>query len=233
MLEIDDLAMGYGGISAVRGVSLAVAAGQIVGLVGPNGAGKTSLLNTVSGLFRPTSGRVRLDGIDITGLPAHKIARIGLIQIPEGRQVLGPMTVEDNLDLGRHAAVGRAAGLIDRVYALFPVLAERRRQLAGSLSGGQQQMLAIGRALMGAPRLLMLDEPSLGLSPIMATQVFGALVNLNHDGLTILLVEQNARRAFATASYAYVMEQGTIVQHGVSSSLAEDPAIIAHYLGTK
>jgi len=232
MLEIDDLAMGYGGITAVRGVSLSAAAGQIVGIIGPNGAGKTSLINTISGLFKPRSGRVRFDGIDIAGLPAHRVARLGVIQVPEGRQVLGSMTVEENLELGRQAAVGRAACGLDRVYSLFPILAERRRQLAGSLSGGEQQMLAIGRALMGTPRMLMLDEPSLGLSPMMATQVFNALVNLNRDGLTILIVEQNARRALAATTYAYVIERGTIVQHGASSVLAEDPGIIAHYLGT-
>jgi branched-chain amino acid transport system ATP-binding protein len=233
MLQIDNLAMGYGGIAAVRGVSLTAAVGQMIGLVGPNGAGKTSLLNTICGLYRPKSGSVRLDGVDVVGLPAHQVARRGLIQVPEGRQVLGPMSVEDNLELGRLAAVGRAPGQLDHVYALFPILAERRRQLAGSLSGGQQQMLAIGRALMGSPRVLLLDEPSLGLSPILATQVFKALVDLNREGLTILLVEQNARRAFAATSYAYVMERGTIAQHGASASLAEDPAIIAHYLGTR
>jgi branched-chain amino acid transport system ATP-binding protein len=233
MLEIDDLAMGYGGITAVRGVSLSAAAGQIVGIIGPNGAGKTSLINTISGLFKPKSGRVRFDGTDISGLPAHWVARLGVIQVPEGRQVLGPMTVEENLELGRQAAVGRASGVLDHIYALFPILAQRRRQLAGSLSGGEQQMLAIGRALMGAPRVLMLDEPSLGLSPLMATQVFDALVNLNRGGLTILIVEQNARRALAATTYAYVIERGTIVQHGASAALASDPEIIAHYLGTR
>ena len=232
MLEITNLEMSYGGISALNGVSLAVAAGEMIALVGPNGAGKTSLLNTVCGFYRARRGGVRLEGADITGWPAHRIARAGLIQVPEGRQMLGPMTVAENLDLGRHACGTRTPFPRDRVLELFPILAERRDQLAGSLSGGQQQMLAIGRAMMANPRVLLLDEPSLGLAPMVATEVFRALGNLTRDGLTILIVEQNARRAFAATSTAHVMEKGTIVHSGHSADLAKDPIIVAHYLGT-
>ena len=232
LLAIDDVEIGYGGIAALRGVSLRLAEGAMVALVGPNGAGKTTLLNTMSGLLRPRRGSIRFAGQAIVGRSAHRIARAGLIHVPEGRRVLGPMSVAENLDLGRHAAGDRRPGDVDNVYTLFPILAERRRQLAGSLSGGQQQMLAIGRALMASPRLLVIDEPSLGLSPIAAAQVFAALGRLNADGLTILLVEQNARRAFAATSRGYVLERGLIVREGASATLADDPEIIAHYLGS-
>ncbi len=231
MLEISDLSMSYGGIEALRGVSLKIAKGAMVALLGPNGAGKTTLLNTVCGLQKSRSGRICLDGIDLTGRATYRIAREGLIQVPEGRQVLGPMTVGENLDLGRHAAGVRGDGDLDEIYALFPILAERREQLAGSLSGGEQQMLAIGRALMGRPRVLLLDEPSLGLAPKFATQVFAALEQLNSRGLSILVVEQNARRALSATSYAYVIENGRIVQEGASNAMADDPAIAEHYLG--
>ena len=231
MLSISNLAISYGGIAALRGVNMTVRKGGFVALIGPNGAGKTTLLNGVSGVVPAQSGAVALDGEALTGRPAHRIARQGFIHVPEGRQVLGPMTVEENLDLGRHAAGARAPGDVETVYALFPILKERRGQLSGSLSGGQQQMLAIGRALMGAPRLLALDEPSLGLSPLVATQVFAALTRLNREGLTIFLVEQNARRALAAADYAYVLEGGRVVREGPSGDLANDPAIVAHYLG--
>ena len=233
MLEIAHLSASYGGIAAVRDASISVPKGMMVALIGPNGAGKTSLLNTVSGFLKPKSGSVQLDGEDMTGQAAHRIARAGLIQVPEGRQVLAPMTVAENLDLGRFASGrrGSAASDLDRVYQLFPLLAERRRQLAGSLSGGQQQMLAIGRALLGRPRVLLLDEPSLGLSPIMASQVFAGLVTLNREGLTILLVEQNAKRALAATERAYVIERGLVVHEGKSCELAKDPIVIEHYLG--
>ncbi|WP_127088606.1 ABC transporter ATP-binding protein [Aquabacter cavernae] len=234
MLEVTDLATAYDGITALRGVTLRVPTGSMVAIVGPNGAGKSTLLNTISGVLRPHAGTVRFDGADVTRLPAHKVARLGLLQVPEGRQILGPLSVEENLLLGRLARGARAADGtaddLDAVFSLFPILAERRRQEGGSLSGGQQQMLAIGRALMGRPRLLMLDEPSLGLSPIMARQVFDALATLKARGQTILLVEQNARRALASTDFAYVLEQGRIVQEGPSAALASDPRIISHYL---
>lgn len=231
MLAIRSLRAGYGGIEAVRDVSLDVPEGGMVALIGPNGAGKTTLLNALSGLVRPSAGRIELAGTDITGRPAHVLAKLGLLQVPEGRRVLGPLSVLENLLLGRQAARGRSPGRLDEVFELFPVLAERRAQASGSLSGGQQQMLAIGRALMGAPRLLLLDEPSLGLSPLMASSVFAALARLNAAGLAMLIVEQNARRALAATRYAYVMEGGRIVAQGESGALLHDPAIIAHYLG--
>lgn len=230
MLEIQDIVTAYDGIRALRGVTLTVPAGAMVALIGPNGAGKSTLLNSVSGVVKPSAGRIRFDGAEIAGLPAHRVARRGLLQVPEGRQILGPLSVEENLLLGRLAAGTRGTADIDEVYGLFPILAERRRQEGGSLSGGQQQMLAIGRALMGRPRLLMLDEPSLGLSPLMAAQVFAALETLRRSGLTILLVEQNARRALDATGHAYVLEQGRIVHQGPSGDLARDPAVVRHYL---
>ena len=232
MLAVENLELSYGGIAALRGVSIAVPEGGMVALIGPNGAGKTTLLNALSGLLRPGRGTIRFDGVALGRKAAHLVSRAGLIHVPEGRRVLGPLTVEENLELGRHAAGSRMPGDLDRIYGLFPILAERRRQLAGSLSGGQQQMLVIGRALMGSPRLLALDEPSLGLSPVAATQVFEALTRINADGLTVLLVEQNARRALAATQSAYVLERGVVVREGASSELADDPEIIAHYLGS-
>ena len=231
MLTVSTLRVGYGGIEAVRDVSLHVPQGGMVALIGPNGAGKTTVLNAVSGLLRPGGGRVVLDGADITGRPGYAVARLGLLQVPEGRRVLGPLSVLENLLLGRQAARGRAPGRLDEVFDLFPMLAERRTQLSGSLSGGQQQMLAIGRALMGAPRVLLLDEPSLGLSPLMASTVFAALARLNASGLAMLVVEQNARRALAATRQACVMEGGRIAAQGESAALLQDPTIIAHYLG--
>ena len=231
MLEISGLHAGYGAIVAVRDVGLVVPQGGMAALIGPNGAGKTTLLNAISGMVRPRAGRIRLAGEDIAGRPAHAVARLGMLQVPEGRRVLGPLSVEENLLLGRQAARGRSPGRLDQVFDLFPVLAERRHQASGSLSGGQQQMLAIGRALMGAPRVLLLDEPSLGLSPLMATTVFAALGRLNAAGLTMLVVEQNARRALGATQRASVMEGGRIVAEGGSAALLQDPAVIAHYLG--
>ncbi len=235
MLEIRNLTTTYGGIVALRGVSLRVPKGRMVALIGPNGAGKTTLLNTVSALLRPSSGDILLDGRSIAGARGHAVSQLGVLQVPEGRRILGPLSVEENLLLGR-LALGRRASRegddLARVYALFPILHEKRQHAGESLSGGQQQMLAIARALMGQPRVLLLDEPSLGLAPVVVTQVFDALAALNREGLTILLVEQNARRALATAQYAYVLEQGRIVQQGPCDVLADDPTIEAHYLGT-
>ena len=232
MLEIRDLHVSYDGIRALRGVSLKVERGEMVALIGPNGAGKTTLLNAASGILKSSSGSILLEGREISGKAAHRVARAGLIQVPEGRQMLGPMTVEENLNLGRQAAGARPERHLDRIYDLFPVLAERRQQLAGSLSGGQQQMVAIGRALMAQPLVLMLDEPSLGLAPIVVAQVFEALTALNRDGLTILVVEQNARRALAATRRAYILERGQIVHADLSARLAEDSIVAQHYLGT-
>ena len=233
MLEVEEVTTTYDGIVAVRAASLAVRQGQIVSLIGSNGAGKTTLLNTISGLLRPKSGRIRFEGADIARLPPHEVARRGLLQVPEGRQVLGPLSVRENLMLGLLAGRARAADPADiaRIYELFPILRERQDVPAGQLSGGEQQMLALGRALMGRPRLLLLDEPSLGLAPTLVGQVFATLRRLHGEGLTILLVEQNARRALDLTDYTYVIEHGEIVREGRSAALREDPAVIAHYLG--
>jgi branched-chain amino acid transport system ATP-binding protein len=233
MLEVKDLKAGYRGIQALKGVSLSVAAGEMVAIIGANGAGKSTLLNTLSAIVPASGGRIEFDGQDITGGSAHQVARSGLLQVPEGRQVLADMTVQENLQLGALARGPRPAFYeLDKVLALFPILKERMGQLAGTLSGGQQQMLAIGRALMGSPRVLLLDEPSLGLSPLMTQQVFQALNQLHSEGLTIVLVEQNAHRALAATQRAYVLERGLIVQQGASGDLQNDPAIIEHYLGS-
>jgi branched-chain amino acid transport system ATP-binding protein len=232
MLEIRDLDVHYRGIQALRGVGLKIAAGEIFALIGPNGAGKSSLLNALSGIV-PAHGEILFEGVPLGPLAAHQRARAGIVQVPEGRRVIAPLSVAENLELGRHAAGVRGSdkGDLERVHALFPVLAERRHQLSGSLSGGQQQMLAIGRALMGRPKLLLLDEPSLGLAPVIVQSVFKALAELNRAGLTILLVEQNARLALETANRAAVLEQGRIVHAGPARELSQDPVIADHYFG--
>jgi len=232
MLEIRGLGVHYRGIHALRDVSLKVQSGHIFALIGPNGAGKSSLVNALSGIV-PSSGEILFEGRPLARIPAHLRARAGLIQVPEGRRVIAPLSVAENLQLGRQAAGirGSDAADLERVHALFPVLAERRHQLSGSLSGGQQQMLAIGRALMGRPKVLLLDEPSLGLAPVIIKEVFKALVQLHREGLTILLVEQNARLALETAQRAAVLEQGRVVQQGEAADLAEDPTIADHYFG--
>lgn len=233
MLEITNLKAGYKGIEALKGVSLSVTEGEMVAIIGANGAGKSTLLNSMSGVVRAMAGQIMFDGRDVTRLPPHVIARAGLLHVPEGRQVLADMTVQENLMLGALARGSRAAFYeMDKVVSLFPILAERMAQLAGTLSGGQQQMMAIGRALMGSPRVLLLDEPSLGLSPLMTQQVFEALAKLHRDGMTIVLVEQNAHRALGATQRAYVLERGLIVQQGDSKKLQSDPAIIEHYLGS-
>jgi len=233
MIEVSDLSASYGGIRALRGVSLSLGKGEMRALIGPNGAGKSTLLNCIMGVVPPHQGRIAFQGKSMIGLPTYKIVRLGLIQVPEGRQVLGALSVEENLVLGGVALGARKPrkNLIELVFSIFPLLEERRKQLAGSLSGGQQQMLAIGRALMGEPQVLLLDEPSLGLSPITTDQVFGSLVRLNREGISILLVEQNARLALAMTSYSYVIDQGRIAREGLSSVLANDPEIEALYLG--
>jgi branched-chain amino acid transport system ATP-binding protein len=233
LLEIDDLHVAYGQVEAVRGVSLRVSEGQIVTLIGPNGAGKTSILSALTGLVRPHAGKVRLSGQDVTGLPAHRTVAAGLTLVPEGRAILGRMTIEENLRLAgerRQPAAGLAAA-IEEQYRRFPILGERRRQLAGSLSGGQQQMLAFARALLARPRVLLLDEPSMGLSPILVQQIFGTIREIHREGTTILLVEQNARLALAESSYAYVIEHGRLVLEGVAGELARDARVQAAYLG--
>ena len=232
MLEVKDLAAAYSGIEALRGVSLHIESGEMVALIGATGAGKSTLLNCLSGTVRARRGSVHFEGHNITGMKPHRVAREGLLQVPEGRQILVELTVEENLLLGELARGSRTSnyGLKD-VYQLFPILEDRRTQKGGTLSGGQQQMLAIGRALMGGPRLLLLDEPSLGLSPLITDQVFEALRRLNGSGLTILLVEQNAHRALQATQRAYLLEHGELAFQGKSADLINDEKVIAHYLG--
>ena len=232
-LEVEDLQVAYGRTPAVRGISLQVRVGQVVCLIGANGAGKTTTMRAISGLVRPRAGRVRFDGEDITGRPAHRIAAAGLRQVPEGRQCFAELTVAENLLLGAYLVPARAevARLQEAVLARFPRLRERLRQLAGSMSGGEQQMLAIGRALMGRPRLLLLDEPSMGLAPLFVEEIFAIIADLKADGTTILLVEQNASAALDVADHAYVLETGVIVLSGPAAEVAQDPAVTAAYLG--
>jgi len=232
-LRIEGLTVGFKNVIAVKGIDVAVAPGQVVCLIGANGAGKTTTMRAVSGLVRPRAGRVLFDGQDITGRSAHAIAAAGLRQVPEGRQVFADLTVADNLALGAYLSPSRAesARRRDAVLARFPRLRERLAQLAGSMSGGEQQMLAFGRALMGAPRLLLLDEPSMGLAPLFVEEIFAAIAGLKREGTTILLVEQNASAALDVADYAYVIETGRIVLQGDAASVATDPAVAAAYLG--
>jgi len=232
MLEVKDLVATYSGIHALRGVSLNVEQGEMVALIGANGAGKSTLLNCISGVVRPPHGSIKFSGDEISSVSPWKISQRGLLQVPEGRQILSELTVLENLQLGTTALSGRAPTYeLGRVLELFPVLNERQEQIAGSLSGGEQQMLAVGRALMGAPKLLLLDEPSLGLAPVIIKQVFDALRALNDEGLTILLVEQNAKQALNVTSRAYVIEQGQVVKEGPSEALVKDPDVLASYLG--
>lgn len=234
MLELEGLDVHYGQVHALRGLSLTVGANEIVALLGNNGAGKTTTLAAVSGLVRPSGGRIRFEDEDITrAAPWHLVGR-GLIHVPEGRRMFGTLTVQENLQLGGHL-LRDAAELrrrIDRVYGLLPRLAERRRQHAGTLSGGEQQMLAIGRAVMSNPKFLMLDEPSLGIAPRLISTIFEKIVEINKTrGITILLVEQNANLALEISSYAYVLETGHIVMQGESKQLRADPRLKATYLG--
>ena len=233
LLAIEDLHVSYGHVEAVRGVSLSVGEGRIVTLIGPNGAGKTSILSALAGLVRPARGRVTLGGRDVTGLHAHDAVAAGLSLVPEGRAILGRMTVEENLVLAgeRRQPKGALRGAMDEQYARFPVLGERRASLAGTLSGGQQQMLAFARALLARPRVLLLDEPSMGLSPILVQQVFDMVQAIHRGGATILLVEQNARLALPVSDHAYVLEHGKLVLEGPSRDLGADPRVQAAYLG--
>jgi branched-chain amino acid transport system ATP-binding protein len=232
MLEVAGLSSGYGGPAVLKDVSLRVDAGEIVTVIGTNGAGKTTLLNTLAGLLRPLGGTVRLDGEPIGGRPTEKIVRAGLSLVPEGRQVIAPLSVEENLRVGAYGRKGGgSADTLAAIYDRFPRLKERRRQPAGLLSGGEQQMLAIGRALMAGPRVLLLDEPSMGLAPLIVSEIFVLLRDLNRQGLTVLLVEQNARKALALAKRGYVLEGGRIVLEGPAEQLAKSPAIVDAYLG--
>jgi branched-chain amino acid transport system ATP-binding protein len=233
VLEIRDLHAAHGDIRVLNGVTLSVGAGEIVALLGPNGAGKTTLLNAVAGLLRPRAGAVRFEGGDLGAVRADLIVERGLALVPEGRRLFGGMTVEENLELGafaRRARAGRAAGF-ERVYALFPDLRDRRRQLVRSLSGGQQQMVAVGRALMTSPRLLMLDEPSLGIAPRLVRSILDALVAINRAGVAVFLVEQNVHAALGLAHRGYVLEGGRIAGEGPAAGLLRDPHVRRAYLG--
>ncbi len=232
-LAVEGLTVAYGRTLAVDGIDLAVPEGQVVCLIGANGAGKTTTMRALSGLVRPRAGRIRFGGEQIVGRRPHRIASLGLLQVPEGRQIFSDLTVAENLAIGAYLVAGRAepARRRDQVLARFPRLAERLGQLAGSLSGGEQQMLALGRALMGGPRLLLLDEPSMGLAPLFIEEIFAVIADLRAAGTTILLVEQNASAALEVADYAYVLETGRIVLHGAAAEVANDPAVISAYLG--
>ena len=226
MLSVDDLHVFYGEIHALKGVSLEVARGEIVALLGNNGAGKTTTLKTISGLLAPRRGRIALDDQSLVGMPAHDVVLHGIAHVPEGRRIFNRLTVRENLMMG--AYLRRDGGVLhdlDRVFALFPRLHERLSQVAGTLSGGEQQMLAIGRALMANPRLLLLDEPSMGLAPVLVEQIFATIADINRQGITILLVEQNAAMALGVAHRGYVLETGTIALTGTADALVEDPAV--------
>jgi branched-chain amino acid transport system ATP-binding protein len=229
MLEVDRLESRYGRIPALCGVSLKVAAGELVALVGANGAGKTTLLKALSGIQPVHGGRIVFDQRDIGRNHARERVKMGIVQVPEGRQVFAPMTVQENLELGAFARGSQA--IIERVFALFPVLEDKRQLMAGNLSGGQQQMLAIGRALMGDPRLLLLDEPSMGLAPRLVAEIFAQVASLKAQGTTILLVDQNARAALSIADRGYVMENGRIVLEGAADQLLHDPQVQQAYMG--
>ena len=232
ILKVDDIHVYYGSIHAVKGVSFEVNEGEVVTLIGANGAGKSTVLNTVSGLLHPKHGSVVFEGKDLKGVPAHKIVEHGLAQVPEGRHIFQQMTVEENLQMGAYTQPNFTIepGIAD-VYERFPRLKERRRQIAGTLSGGEQQMLAMGRGIMSAPDLIMLDEPSLGLAPLLVNTIFDTIKEIKAMGKTILLVEQNALKALSVADNAYVLEQGRITKFGPGQELLKDPAIAEAYLG--
>ena len=232
MLEARDLHVYYGEIHALKGVSFRVGQGEIVTLLGNNGAGKTTTLRTLSGLLTPRAGDVLLDGASILGIPPHHIVLRGITHVPEGRRIFNRLTVAENLEMGAYTRAERGiAEDMDRIFTIFPRLRERRSQVAGTLSGGEQQMLAIGRALMAKPRLLLLDEPSMGLAPVLVEQIFETVQTINRQGVTVLLVEQNAAMALAIAGRGYVLETGGVVLEGPAGDLADNPEVRRAYLG--
>ena len=231
LLDVRDLRTAYGAIEALHGISFRVDRGEIVALLGANGAGKTTTLRTICGLLAPRGGTVTFDGRRIDGLRAHLLVRLGLTMVPEGRWIFGVMTVEENLRLGAYAERRVSREALDRVFTQFPRLAERRGQLAGTLSGGEQQMLAMARALMTRPRLLLLDEPSMGLAPVLVRGIFQTIAEINRQGTTVLLVEQNANAALRLARRAYVLETGRIALEGLGAELARNEAVRRAYLG--
>lgn len=234
-LEIRDLCVSYGGIRALKGISLSVDEGQIVTLIGANGAGKSTTLRAISGLQKVQSGSILYGGEELTSLPAKEIVRRGIIHVPEGRRVFPDMTVAENLKIGAFLRTDKAAIAqdMDYVYSLFPRLKERSWQLAGTLSGGEQQMLAVGRALMSRPKVLMMDEPSLGLAPLIVKDIFSIIRRVNQDGITVLLIEQNANAALRIADYGYVLETGTIALSGTGEELLKNESVREAYLGKK
>jgi branched-chain amino acid transport system ATP-binding protein len=233
MLHVQSISASYGDLPALWDVSLNVARGEIVALIGPNGAGKTTLLRTIVGLHRPTTGGVTLDGAALHTIPAHQVIERGITLVPEGRRLFGGMTVLENLQVGAHSSRARAQQpqSLKRVFEIFPMLAERQHSLCSTLSGGQQQMVAVGRALMGAPRLLLLDEPSLGLAPLIVQNIFEVVEQVNREGVTVLLVEQNARAALELAHRAYILEQGRIVGENTGEGMLNDDNVRQAYLG--
>jgi branched-chain amino acid transport system ATP-binding protein len=238
MLAVENLYAGYGTSKVLMGVSLKVDQGKVVALIGANGAGKTTTMRAISGMLKPDKGRVLLDGKPVQGMDASRIAGMGLAHAPEGRKVFGPLSTEDNLLLGAYSRLPlffgfrtKSAHDLERVYDLFPLLGERRLQSAGTLSGGEQQMLAIGRALMANPKVMLLDEPSMGLAPVIVQEVFSTIRRLKEAGITLLLVEQFAKSALEVADYAYVMERGHIVAEGAPAELQKDKRVLAAYLG--
>jgi branched-chain amino acid transport system ATP-binding protein len=235
ILKITNLKLNYGPITAIKGIDISVEKGQIVAILGANGAGKTSTLKVISGLLKPAAGEIIFDGNKVSGKPAHVIAKQGIMQSPEGRHVLIGLTVEENLRVGGYNIKSKEElqRNFERVYNLFPRLKERAKQQSSTLSGGEQQMLAIGRALMGSPKLLVLDEPSLGLAPLLIKDIFDTLIKIKEEGTTILIVEQNALSTLKIADYAYVLELGKISMHGTAAELIKDERLVAAYLGGK
>ena len=233
VLDIKDLHVSYGGIKAVKGISLTVNEGELIALIGANGAGKTTTLKAISALLKPTNGTIAYQGKPLGGVASFQLVERGLVMVPEGRGVFGQLTIEENLAMGAYVRNDKAqiAIEIDQVFALFPRLKERRKQSAGTLSGGEQQMLAMGRAMLSKPKLLLLDEPSMGLAPLMVDKIFDTVNTISKQGVTILLVEQNAKRALEAAHRAYVMESGEITVSGNARALLDDPKVKAAYLG--
>jgi branched-chain amino acid transport system ATP-binding protein len=233
MLELKNLSSGYGAIEAVKGLNIRIDKGEIVTLIGANGAGKSTTLRNITGLVAATTGEILFEGQRLNGMPTHRITSLGISLVPEGRAIFANLTVTENLEMGAYLRKDSFKNEMDRVCTLFPRLKERRKQSAGTLSGGEQQMLAIGRALMAKPRLLLLDEPSLGLAPLLVHTIFSAIDEINREGTTVLLVEQNANAALKHSHRAYVLETGTIVMSGPSAQVAADPRVKEAYLGEK
>jgi branched-chain amino acid transport system ATP-binding protein len=231
LLKVDGLIVNYGAINALRGISFEVTKGEIITLIGANGAGKTTTLHAISNIIKKTQGKVIFDGIDISAMPPDRIVAAGLVQVPEGRRIFANLTVRENLEMGAYTSHKPIREDMEKVFGIFPRLKERIRQVAGTLSGGEQQMLAMGRSLMAQPRLLLLDEPSMGLAPILVDEIFSVIKGINETGTTVLLVEQNAYKALALASRAYILETGEIIKSGMAAGLMQDEAVKAAYLG--